>query len=64
MYRLAMREHPPLVTVNPFVDLELPKIEPRPVGEFLEHEEAAALYCAVEEIAVSSSGTWATDEFR
>jgi integrase len=43
VYRLAMREHPPLVTVNPFADLELPKIEPRPV-EFYEHEEAAALY--------------------
>jgi hypothetical protein len=28
LYRLAMREHPPLVTVNPFADLELPKIEP------------------------------------
>jgi site-specific recombinase XerC len=47
---LAMREHPPLVTVNPFADLELPKIEPQPV-EFLEHAEADALYAAVEEIA-------------
>jgi site-specific recombinase XerD len=50
LYRLAMREHPPLVTVNPFADLELPKIEPRPV-EFLEHHEAAALYDAVEALA-------------
>jgi integrase len=52
LYRLAMREHPPLVTVNPFADLELPKIEPRPV-EFYEHEEAAALYDAV-------TGQWRT----
>jgi integrase len=43
LYRLAMREHPPLVAVNPFADLELPRIEPRPV-EFYEPEEAAALY--------------------
>jgi integrase len=52
LYRLAMREHPPLVTVNPFADLELPKIEPRPV-EFYEPEEAAALYEA-------TSGQWRT----
>jgi integrase len=50
LYRLAMREHPPLVTVNPFADLELPKIEPRPV-EFLEHAEADAMYRAAEAIA-------------
>jgi integrase len=43
LYRLAMREHPPLVAVNPFADLELPPIEPRPV-EFYERDEAAALY--------------------
>ena len=43
LYRLAMREHPPLVIVNPFADLELPRIEPRPV-EFYEPGEAAALY--------------------
>ena len=51
LYRLAMREHPPLVIVNPFADLELPEIEPRPV-EFYEHAEAAALYAA--------SGEWRT----
>jgi integrase len=56
LYRLAMREHPPLVTVNPFADLELPKIEPRPV-EFLEHDEAEALYVAVEAIAGSGMRT-------
>ena len=49
LYRLAMREHPPLVIVNPFADLELPVIEPRPV-EFYEHEEAEALYAAAEEV--------------
>lgn len=50
LYRLAMRENPPLVTVNPFADLELPRIEPRPV-EFLERDEAEALYDAVEAVA-------------
>jgi integrase len=48
LYRLAMHEHPPLVIVNPFADLELPEIEPRPV-EFYEHDEAAALYEAAGE---------------
>ena len=43
LYTAAMREHPPIVLVNPFDHLELPKIEPRAV-EFLEHEEAEALY--------------------
>ena len=43
LYRLAMHEHPPLVIVNPFADLELPEIGPRPV-EFYERDEAAALY--------------------
>jgi integrase len=52
LYRLAIREHPPLVTVNPFADLELPRIEPRPV-EFYEHDEAAALYEA-------TAGQWRT----
>jgi integrase len=52
LYRLAMREHPPLVTVNPFADLELPRIEPRPV-EFYEPEEATALYEA-------TGGQWRT----
>ncbi len=50
LYSAAMREHPPIVVVNPFADLELPRIEPRSV-EFLEHEEAEALYAAVEAIA-------------
>jgi integrase len=45
-----MREHPPLVTVNPFADLELPKIEPGAL-EFYEHAEAAALYEAAGALA-------------
>ena len=49
IYTAAMREHPPIVLVNPFDHLELPVIEPRPV-EFLEHDEAEALYAAIEAI--------------
>jgi integrase len=45
LYRLAMREHPPLVTVNPFADLELPTIEPHAL-DFYEPCEAEALYDA------------------
>jgi integrase len=45
LYRLAMREHPPLVTVNPFADLELPVIEPHAL-DFYERGEAEALYAA------------------
>ena len=51
LYRAAMREHPPVVIANPFADLDLPRIEPRPV-EFYEHDEAAALYGA--------AGDWRT----
>jgi integrase len=51
LYRLAMREHPPLVIVNPFADLELPTIEPRPV-EFYKRDEAQALY--------EAAGEWRT----
>jgi integrase len=50
LYRLAMREHPPLVTVNPFADLELPTIEPQAL-DFYEHDEADALYKAAGAIA-------------
>ena len=49
LYRSAMREHPPVVLVNPFADLELPVIEPRPV-EFYEPDEATALYAAAGEL--------------
>jgi integrase len=51
LYRLAMREHPPLVVTNPFADLELPEIGPRPV-EFYERAEAGALY--------EAAGEWRT----
>jgi len=50
LYRLAMREHPPLVLVNPFADLELPVIDPRPV-EFYERDEAEALYAAAQDVS-------------
>lgn len=50
-----MREHPPVVLVNPFADLELPRIEPRPV-EFYEPDEVRVLYAAAEEIG----GKWRT----
>src|SRR5258708_32117354 len=49
LYRSAMREHPPVVLTNPFADLELPRIEPRPV-EFYEPDEAVALYAAARDI--------------
>ena len=49
LYRLAMRGHPPLVTVNPFASLKLPTIEPQAL-DFYEHNEAAALYEAAGEL--------------
>jgi integrase len=49
LYRAAMREQPPVVLTNPFADLDLPRIEPRPV-EFYEPGEAEALYAAVEDL--------------
>jgi integrase len=45
LYAAAMNESPPLVSSNPFADLSLPRIEPRPI-EFLEPAEADALYDA------------------
>jgi integrase len=51
LYRAAMCEHPPVVLANPFADLDLPRIEPRPV-EFYGHDEAAALY--------EAAGEWRT----
>ena len=50
LYSAAMREHPPVVVVNPFSDLDLPRIEPRAV-EFYERDEAEALYAAAAGIA-------------
>jgi integrase len=55
LYSAAMNESPPLVASNPFARLELPKIEPRAI-EFLEHDEAAALY----EAAAMVGAKWRT----
>ena len=49
LYSLAMKETPPIVMVNPFAGLELPVIRPHEV-DFLEHEEADALYIAARDI--------------
>ena len=50
LYKAAMRENPPLVTVNPFSDLELPEREPHAI-DFYEHDEAAAVFAAIEATA-------------
>jgi len=50
LFRAATKEHPPVVLVNPFAEMDLPVIEPRPV-EFYEPEEARALYAAIEHLA-------------
>jgi integrase len=50
LFRAAMKEHPPVVMANPFAELDLPVIEPRPV-EFYEPDEAAALYEAIERLS-------------
>ena len=50
MFRAATKEHPPVVLTNPFAELDLPVIEPRPV-EFYEPGEASALYAAIGRLA-------------
>ena len=50
LFRAATKEHPPVVLGNPFAELDLPVIEPRPV-EFYEPDEAAALYGAIEQLS-------------
>jgi site-specific recombinase XerD len=63
LYTMAMREVPPIVTVNPFAALELPAIAPHAI-DFLEHDEAEALFDAVEELSgqaartLTELGTW------
>ncbi|MFC4122014.1 tyrosine-type recombinase/integrase [Nonomuraea zeae] len=47
LYTAAMREDPPLVAVNPFAKLKLPRNEAPPIA-FYEPSEAAALYDTVE----------------
>ena len=63
LYTAAIREHPPLVVVNPFDHLELPRIEPRPV-EFLEHDEAEALYEAAEALGAQWRTLTELDAYR
>jgi len=48
LYRAAMKEYPPVVLANPFAELDLPVIGPRPV-DFYEPAEAEALYAVLEE---------------
>jgi integrase len=50
LFRAATREQPPVVLTNPFADLDLPVIEPRPI-EFYEPNEAAALFEAIEQLS-------------
>jgi integrase len=47
MYAAAMKETPPIVLANPFADLNLPPIPPRPI-QFYEPHETDALYLALE----------------
>jgi integrase len=49
LYKEAAKQHPPIVIANPFMDLELPKRGATAV-EFYEHDEAAALYEAIERL--------------
>lgn len=56
LYRAAMKEYPPVVLANPFAELDLPVIEPRPV-QFYEPGEAAALYAAVESLSGAAMRT-------
>ena len=49
LYGMAMKETPPIVTVNPFAGLELPVIRPHEI-DFLERGEAEALFVAAGEI--------------
>jgi integrase len=49
LYNMAAKETPPIVLVNPFTGLELPLIRPHEI-DFLEREEAGALFAAAGEI--------------
>jgi integrase len=52
LYDMARKETPPIVMVNPFAGLDLPVIRPHEI-DFLEHDEADALYAAVEGFGAS-----------
>jgi integrase len=56
LYTMAMREVPPIVTVNPFAALELPSIQPHAI-DFFEHDEAEALLDAIEELSGRAART-------
>ncbi len=58
LYKAAMRENPPLVTVNPFSDRELPELDPHAI-EFYERDEAEALFAAIGSLAGSAWRTLA-----
>jgi integrase len=58
LYKVAMRENPPLVTVNPFADLELPELDPHAIV-FYEHDEADALLAAIDSMAGPQWRTYA-----
>lgn len=47
IFEAAVRERPPIVLSNPFVDLELPTISPSPI-DFYSHEEAELLVAELE----------------
>ncbi|GAB3693394.1 tyrosine-type recombinase/integrase [Nocardiopsis oceani] len=57
LYKAAMQQTPPLVVVNPFADLELPKRKAT-VVEFYEPNEALALYESLE--LLPHGQTWRT----
>lgn len=46
LFKAAMREFPPIVTTNPFADLELPKVPPQPI-RFYTRDEADLLVAAI-----------------
>jgi integrase len=56
LYTMAMREVPPIVTVNPFAALELPAIQPHAI-DFFTRDEAEALFDAVEELSGKAART-------
>jgi hypothetical protein len=58
LYGMAMREVPPTITVNPFAALDPPATQPRGI-DFFEHDEAEALFDAIEELSCKAARTLA-----
>lgn len=56
LYTMAMREVPPIVSSNPFAALELPAIMPHTI-DYFDHDEAEALFIAVEELSGRAART-------